>query len=295
MRSHLEVDPVIGVKGIEAVLPLIEDYRWAIDLEICVFPQEGLTDNPGTDELMVEAMRRGARVVGGCPYTDSDPKGPDRAGLRDRPRLRRRHRLPSRFRHQPRGHDGRRGLPAYRSVRLWRPRRDRPCQQAFGAARRAPRRRRRPARRRRGRGDRAAVDRSLLDGRRARPRHRARRRAGPPPGRGRRQLRAFDQQHAQPVHAVRRRLDAAHGQPLRQHRPRRHAPRHGRMPAHGHRPAGHADARRDYGIRVGNPADIVVLDCATPEAAVQTLAAPLCGFKRGRRTFTRAPAVLHRP
>ena len=51
----------------------------------------------------------------------------------------------------------------------------------------------------------------------------------------------------------------------------------------------------DYGIRVGNPADIVVLDCASPEAAVQTLAQPLFGFKRGRRTFTREPAILHRP
>ncbi len=75
MRAHLEVDPVIGIKSIDAVLPLIDDYAWAIDLEICVFPQEGLLNNPGTDELMVEALKRGARIVGGCPYTDSDPRG----------------------------------------------------------------------------------------------------------------------------------------------------------------------------------------------------------------------------
>ena len=30
MRTHIEVDPVIGMKGIEAVLPLIESYRWAV-------------------------------------------------------------------------------------------------------------------------------------------------------------------------------------------------------------------------------------------------------------------------
>jgi cytosine deaminase len=75
MRAHLEVDPVIGIKSIDAVLPLIDDYAWAIDLEICVFPQEGLLNNPGTDELMVEALKRGANVVGGCPYTDSNPRG----------------------------------------------------------------------------------------------------------------------------------------------------------------------------------------------------------------------------
>jgi cytosine deaminase len=51
----------------------------------------------------------------------------------------------------------------------------------------------------------------------------------------------------------------------------------------------------DYGIAVGNPADIVVLDCDNPEAAVQTLAVPLCGFKNGRRTFTRSAPELHRP
>jgi len=75
MRAHLEVDPVIGTKSIEAVLPLVKEYAWAIDLEICVFPQERLLNNPGTDELMVEALHQGAHVVGGCPYTDSDPRG----------------------------------------------------------------------------------------------------------------------------------------------------------------------------------------------------------------------------
>jgi cytosine deaminase len=75
MRTHLEVDPGIGLRGLEGVLPLMKDYNWAIDIEICVFPQEGLLNNPGTDELMVEALKRGARVVGAAPYTDSDPHG----------------------------------------------------------------------------------------------------------------------------------------------------------------------------------------------------------------------------
>ena len=57
MRTHFEVDPGIGLRGFEGVLPLIDEYRWAIDLEICIFPQEGLLNNPGTDELMVEALK----------------------------------------------------------------------------------------------------------------------------------------------------------------------------------------------------------------------------------------------
>ena len=75
MRTHLEVDPGIGMRGFDGVFPLIEKWRWAIDVEICVFPQEGLLNNPGTDELMVEALQRGASVIGAAPYTDSDPHG----------------------------------------------------------------------------------------------------------------------------------------------------------------------------------------------------------------------------
>jgi cytosine deaminase len=75
MRTQLEVDPGIGLRGFEGVLPLVEEYRWAMDIEICIFPQEGLLNNPGTDELMVQALRNGGRVVGAAPYTDTDPPG----------------------------------------------------------------------------------------------------------------------------------------------------------------------------------------------------------------------------
>lgn len=75
MRTHVEVDPTVGMHGYYGVKQAIADYRWAIDVEICVFPQEGLLNNPGTDELMVEALRDGAKVVGAAPYTDSSPHG----------------------------------------------------------------------------------------------------------------------------------------------------------------------------------------------------------------------------
>jgi cytosine deaminase len=39
---------------------------------MCVFPQEGLTNYPGTDELLVEALERGAKVIGGAPRYDTD-------------------------------------------------------------------------------------------------------------------------------------------------------------------------------------------------------------------------------
>ncbi len=61
MRTHVEVDPGVGMRGFEGVQALIDEYKWAIDIELCVFPQEGLINNPGTDELMVEGLKRGAQ------------------------------------------------------------------------------------------------------------------------------------------------------------------------------------------------------------------------------------------
>jgi cytosine deaminase len=74
MRTHVEVDPRVGLKGFHAARALKRDYDWAIDLQICAFPQEGLTNDPGADELLVEACEQGAEVIGGCPYTDTDPE-----------------------------------------------------------------------------------------------------------------------------------------------------------------------------------------------------------------------------
>jgi cytosine deaminase len=72
MRTHVEVDPKVGLRGLQGVKALIDRYKWAIDLEICVMPQEGLTNNPGTDELMVAALKSGATVVGAAPNYDTD-------------------------------------------------------------------------------------------------------------------------------------------------------------------------------------------------------------------------------
>jgi cytosine deaminase len=72
MRTQVEVDPGMGMRGFEGVESLIADYKWAIDIEMCVFPQEGLTNYPGTDELLVEGLKRGAKVIGGAPRYDTD-------------------------------------------------------------------------------------------------------------------------------------------------------------------------------------------------------------------------------
>jgi cytosine deaminase len=72
MRTHVEVDPIVGLAGMEAILPLRHEYRPALDLQVSAFAQEGILKAPGTEALLHEALRMGADLVGGCPYNDTD-------------------------------------------------------------------------------------------------------------------------------------------------------------------------------------------------------------------------------
>jgi cytosine deaminase len=75
MRTHVEVDPRVGLTSFRALKKLKADYAWAIDLQLCVFPQEGLLDDPGCEDIMLQALKEGADVVGGAPYMDKDSHG----------------------------------------------------------------------------------------------------------------------------------------------------------------------------------------------------------------------------
>lgn len=75
MRTHVEVDPKVGLRGFEGVKALVDAYAWAMDIEICVMPQEGMLNNPGTEALMIAALEIGASVIGAAPNYDTDRAG----------------------------------------------------------------------------------------------------------------------------------------------------------------------------------------------------------------------------
>jgi len=77
IRSHVDIDTEIGVRGFEGVAETRVDYRDFVDIEIVAFPQSGLMSRPGTLALMEAAMANGADVVGGLDPCgiDRDPKG----------------------------------------------------------------------------------------------------------------------------------------------------------------------------------------------------------------------------
>lgn len=73
LRTFVETDPKTDLRSFNAIKKVKEKYRFAIDIEICAFAQEGLTDEKKTHDLLQEALRNGADLVGGCPYKDEDP------------------------------------------------------------------------------------------------------------------------------------------------------------------------------------------------------------------------------
>jgi cytosine deaminase len=75
IRTHVEIDAPVGVRGVEALMVLAKEYAWAVDLEICVFPQEGLTTAPAADAALVEGLEMGARAIGAAPNYDVDHPG----------------------------------------------------------------------------------------------------------------------------------------------------------------------------------------------------------------------------
>lgn len=72
IRSHVDISAASGLTHLVPLLELRERYHDVVDLSFVAFPQEGILASPGTAELLDEALRLGADVVGGL-----DPVGFD--------------------------------------------------------------------------------------------------------------------------------------------------------------------------------------------------------------------------
>ena len=73
MRSHVMVDGSVGLKSLQTVAAVREQYRDLIDIQLVAFPQSGLLTCPGTAELLEAAFDHGADLIGGL-----DPAAVDR-------------------------------------------------------------------------------------------------------------------------------------------------------------------------------------------------------------------------
>ncbi len=74
LRTHVDVDPIGGVRPAEGLIRARERFRDLIDIQIVAFPQEGIVKSPGTEALMRQVMELGVDVVGGMPFNEGSPE-----------------------------------------------------------------------------------------------------------------------------------------------------------------------------------------------------------------------------
>lgn len=77
VRTHVDVGPDVGLAHLHGVQAMREKHRDWIDIDIVAFPQTGVMIRPGTLDLLEQAARDGAEVIGGLDPVgvDRDPKG----------------------------------------------------------------------------------------------------------------------------------------------------------------------------------------------------------------------------
>jgi cytosine/creatinine deaminase len=75
MRAHVEIDPFVELRGVEALCRLAGDFAGVLDLQLIAFAQEGVFHDGVTKDLLREALKMGLRALGGCPYMDDDQRG----------------------------------------------------------------------------------------------------------------------------------------------------------------------------------------------------------------------------
>ncbi|NUR88827.1 MAG: amidohydrolase family protein [Nonomuraea sp.] len=72
LRAHVDIDPDVGLGGLKRMLRLREAFAGYLDVQIVAFPQSGIVSAPGVADLLAEALRLGADVVGGLDPSSLD-------------------------------------------------------------------------------------------------------------------------------------------------------------------------------------------------------------------------------
>ena len=74
MRAHVEIDPFVGLRGVEALQRVQTDVAAWLDVQLVAFAQEGIFHDDTTQGMLREALQMGLPVLGGCPYMDQEQR-----------------------------------------------------------------------------------------------------------------------------------------------------------------------------------------------------------------------------
>jgi cytosine deaminase len=75
IRAFADVDSKARLEGVKALIKAREEFKGVVDVQVVAFAQDGIVREPGAAKLMHQAMALGADVAGGIPwieYTDAD-------------------------------------------------------------------------------------------------------------------------------------------------------------------------------------------------------------------------------
>jgi len=72
VRAFADVDTTGGLLAVKSLLGVKERFRDVLDVQVVAFPQEGLLRDEGAEELLEESMELGADVVGGIPWYEKN-------------------------------------------------------------------------------------------------------------------------------------------------------------------------------------------------------------------------------
>jgi len=74
IRNHVDVGSTAGLRLCEGVLAAREQMKDFIDIEVVVFPQDGVIRDHGAVDRMREAMRMGCDIIGGIAHYERTPE-----------------------------------------------------------------------------------------------------------------------------------------------------------------------------------------------------------------------------
>ena len=72
VRAFADVDTIGGLLAVKSLLRVKEKFRDCLDMQVVAFPQEGLLRDEGAEELLEKSIELGADVVGGMPWYEKD-------------------------------------------------------------------------------------------------------------------------------------------------------------------------------------------------------------------------------
>lgn len=77
IRAFSDTDTKAKLEGVKALIKAREEFKRQVEIQVVAFPQDGIVRDPGAEDYVRQAMELGADVVGGIPwieYTDEDAR-----------------------------------------------------------------------------------------------------------------------------------------------------------------------------------------------------------------------------